>query len=184
MQVSGMSAETIQASMKHESQCKKLCIAISSAIHLVFAGVVGIIWALWWRNVNELQNAAETVNPDIAYNVYDAAPFTLWKLTPVNKQATGWTDYSSASEYGAAIEEECGSYILNSTDSCYLDGNNWSVIYAFCAVTMLLLAVNSGLMIIGAWSFHARGLASCCGSLCCCLNLAAIVTTGVFRFNN
>ena len=49
---------------------------------------------------------------------------------------------------------------------------------------MCLLAVNSGMMILGAWSFHARGLASCCGSMCCCLNLASIVTTGVFRYNN
>ena len=49
---------------------------------------------------------------------------------------------------------------------------------------MLLLAANSALMILGAWSFHARGLAGCCGSLCCCLNFAAIITTGVFRYNN
>ena len=49
---------------------------------------------------------------------------------------------------------------------------------------MILLAVNSALMVLGAWSFHARGLAGCCGSLCCCLNLASIITTGVFRFND
>ena len=49
---------------------------------------------------------------------------------------------------------------------------------------MLLLAANSILMIIGAWNFHARALAGTCGSLCCCLNLASIITTGVFRFNS
>ena len=51
-----MSAETIQASMKHESQCKKCCIAISSAIHLAFAAAVGLVFCLWWKNVNNINN--------------------------------------------------------------------------------------------------------------------------------
>ena len=67
---------------------------------------------------------------------------------------------------------------------CAPSGNRFNVIYILSGVTMLLLAANSALMILGAWSFHARGLAGCCGSLCCCLNLAAIITTGVFRYNN
>ena len=49
---------------------------------------------------------------------------------------------------------------------------------------MILLAVNSAVMIVGAWNFHARGVAGLCGSICCLLNFAAIITTGVFRFNN
>ena len=68
--------------------------------------------------------------------------------------------------------------------ACDTMGNRFSIIYALCGTTMLLLAANSALMILGAWSFHARGLAGCCGSLCCCLNFAAIITTGVFRYNN
>ena len=79
------------------------------------------------------------------------------------------------------IEEDCGS---DKSSSCYTNGNRWSIIYTFCGITMVLLSVNALLMIAGAWSFHARGLASCCGSLCCCLNLASIITAGVFRFNN
>ena len=49
---------------------------------------------------------------------------------------------------------------------------------------MLLLACNAGLMILGSWSFHARALTTCCGSLCLCLNLFAIIAAAVFRFNN
>ena len=50
MQVNGMSVESLQASMQHETQCKKCCIAIGSAIHLAFAGIVGLIFAIWWGN--------------------------------------------------------------------------------------------------------------------------------------
>ena len=86
---------------------------------------------------------------------------------------------SDAYDLVADIADACGT-----DTNCVDDGNRFSVIYAFCGVTMLLLAANSALMIIGAWSFHARGLAGCCGSLCCCLNFAAIITTGVFRYND
>ena len=48
---------------------------------------------------------------------------------------------------------------------------------------MLLLACNAGLMILGSWSFHARALTTCCGSLCLCLNLVAIIAAAVLRFN-
>ena len=37
-------------------------------------------------------------------------------------------------------------------------------------------------MMLGAFVFHARALASCCLCLLSCVNLAAIITTGVFRF--
>ena len=123
------------------------------------------------------------------YNAYDVGALVTYYATPTStsaadvlKQNSMWTDWSSAETYGTAIEEACGASEF--TDSCYTDGNNWSVIYSLCGVTMCLLALNSAMMILGAWSFHARGLASCCGSLCCCLNFAAIITTGVFRFNN
>ena len=89
------------------------------------------------------------------------------------------SNYSDAKDLVNDIDDACGS----DTD-CFEDGNRFSIIYALCGTTMLLLAANSALMILGAWSFHARGLAGCCGSLCCCLNFAAIVTTGVFRYNN
>ena len=68
-------------------------------------------------------------------------------------------------------------------NSCWDDGNRWSIVYTLGAITMLLLAVNSVILILGAWSFHMRSLSACCASLCTCLNLGAIVTIGVFRFN-
>ena len=48
---------------------------------------------------------------------------------------------------------------------------------------MFLLAGNSALLVLGAWYLSARSIAVFCGSLCYCNLFAAIVTTGVFRFN-
>ena len=48
---------------------------------------------------------------------------------------------------------------------------------------MLLLAINSCCMLAGTWVLQARLMAGVCGCCCCCLNLAAIITIGVFRFN-
>ena len=174
-----MSAETLQASMKHESQCKKCCIAIGSIVHLLFAGCVGLVYCLWWRNVNQIQSWAME---NCTGSECDDPP-TLYDIGPLTYFADGssnFSDYTQATIYYADLTSECGS---DATDSCWTNGNRWSVVYALCGITMLLLAVNSALMILGAWSFHARGLAACCGSLCCCLNLSAIITTGVFRYN-
>lgn len=48
----------------------------------------------------------------------------------------------------------------------------------------MLVAGNAGLQLIGVWSYHLRALSACCGSCLNCVVFAAIITTGVFRFNN
>jgi hypothetical protein len=63
-------------------------------------------------------------------------------------------------------------------------GNRFSKIYAFSGVTMILLALNSFCMLFSSCSYHVRGLTTICGALFSILNLAAIITTGVFRFNS
>ena len=184
MQVNGYSKEMLEESMKNESACKKLCIAIGSGIHLAFAAIVGIIFAVWLINANNINGMSENfgVNDDV--NIYDTLP-ALYIMDQESYTTNPYTYYSKdnwsdAMEYWVDIEKDCADDI----SSCMEHGNRFSVIYALSGVTMLLLAANSALMILGAWSFHARGLAGCCGSLCCCLNLASIITTGVFRFNH
>ena len=59
MQVNGYSKEMLEESMKNESACKKLCIAIGSGIHLAFAAIVGIIFAVWLVNANNMNSAYE-----------------------------------------------------------------------------------------------------------------------------
>ena len=67
--------------MEHESQGKKCCIAIGSIVHLVFAGCVGLVYCLWWKNVDDIQSlvapddckgkgALSTCATLTVYNVY------------------------------------------------------------------------------------------------------------------
>ena len=62
-------------------------------------------------------------------------------------------------------------------------GNRWSIVFALCGITLLLLAANSLLMAVGAYNVHARALASCCMGCLGCVNIAAIITAAVFRWN-
>ena len=111
-----------------------------------------------------------------APNVYDIYPAAYYNLG-----SDYFSDYDQATEYWITIGVDCG---LSDYDvSCWQDGNRWSVVYGFGGVVMVMLALNSAVMIAGAWNHHARGLSLACGGLCSCLNLAAIITIGVFRFN-
>ena len=74
MQVNGYSKEMLEESMKNESACKKLCIAIGSAIHLAFAGIVGIIFAVWLANANNINSVPEAFGYDGDTNIYNALP--------------------------------------------------------------------------------------------------------------
>ena len=118
--------------------------------------------------------------------MYDVYPVFYYQIPSERQQYFSSDNLDEASELFNDLLDQCGSTpVLNMPDwsqECWQDGNRWSVIYSLCGVTILLLAANSALMFFGAWSFHARGLAACCGSLCCCLNLAAIILTGIFRY--
>ena len=177
-----MSVEAMQASIDHETQCKKCCIAFGSMVHLAFAGAIGIIFALWWSNANQwnaIKNEyCERDSCDAM--IYNMGPLIYWYSDKFKATNYYGDNIKTADSYVNDLIDQCG---LDHQSSCWYEGNRWSIVYALCCSTMLLLAVNSGLMVIGAWSLHARGLAACCGSVCCCLNVAAIVTTGVFRYN-
>ena len=58
------------------------------------------------------------------------------------------------------------------------------IIYKLCGSTFVLMGLAYLITAIGAYSARLRVTGICC--LCClgCLNLAAIITTAVFRFNS
>ena len=62
-------------------------------------------------------------------------------------------------------------------------GCRWSVLYKFCGILLILIAFNNVFQALGAYNFKSRQIASCCSCCLCCVHLAAIITTGVFRFN-
>ena len=57
------------------------------------------------------------------------------------------------------------------------------MVYEFAGATLILIAVNSAIMAIGSWNWHARMCGGCCFCLLGIINLAAIIVTAVFRFN-
>lgn len=90
-----------------------------------------------------------------------------------------WADLELANEYIAEFETDGCTWSLN----CLEKGCRWSIIYSFSGITMLLLAANSMVQAVGSYRYRMRALGAVCASMLCCVNLAAIITTGVFRFN-
>ena len=82
-----------------------------------------------------------------------------------------------------ALAKEYRDELLPFDDDEVYDGCRWSIIYILCGITLLLIAVNALLQLLGTWNHKARAVSSCFASVLTCLNLCAIVTTGVFRFN-
>ena len=86
-----------------------------------------------------------------------------------------YTDYEKALEY----QSEITGWDYDTQQK----GTRFSVIYSLCGITMALLSVSNCCLILGAWSLYAR-MAGLCFACCLgCVNVAAIVTTGVFRYN-
>mmetsp|Transcript_26546 Transcript_26546/g.35508 ORF Transcript_26546/g.35508 Transcript_26546/m.35508 type:complete len:97 (+) Transcript_26546:312-602(+) len=69
------------------------------------------------------------------------------------------------------------------TDDDLSKGSRFPVVYKLCFVTFYLLLLANLFMLVGVKSRHMRAIGLCFMSLFGCLNLAAIVTTAVFRFN-
>jgi hypothetical protein len=63
------------------------------------------------------------------------------------------------------------------------EGCRWTIVFAFGGINFVLLAFNAVTLTFGVWYFNARLLGFCCSCLLGCVNIAAIVTTAVFRFN-
>ncbi len=63
------------------------------------------------------------------------------------------------------------------------EGCRWTMLYGFGGINFLLLAFNAVTLTCGVWNFNARLLGICCSCLLGCVNVAAIVCIGVFRFN-
>ena len=163
--------------MKYESKCKKCFITIGAAIHLLFALIIGCMFAVWLGNAYEIQDEwQDSVNCDMEdcdVIFYDHLPQLYFpaQYSP--------DDLEDARKYMQEIVDDCGV-----DQDCYKPGNRFSLIYALSGTTMLLLALNSCFMLCGTCSYWVRSLTAGCGGLCSCLNFAAIITTGVFRYNS
>lgn len=106
-------------------------------------------------------------------------------------QSDAWTDSKEAEELTNEILDDCDEYSKKQKDEgkfyeCFSNndkGNNWSMVFCFCSMTMMLTAINSVITFFGAHSFYLRSISSCCGFILCWVTTACIITVAVFRFN-
>ena len=93
----------------------------------------------------------------------------------------------TAGPFAEDNKEQATEYITDIIDKWSEDkivkGSRFSIIFAFCGITFIMLAAANLCLTIGTYSLHARMTGICCGCCLGCLNFAALITTAVFRFN-
>ena len=145
-----------------------------------------ICWGVWMVNANNIDSqftnkcnmnkSVVTSNlPSCDVSIYDIAwidgPYPSDTSEDLFKDAEDYCDFSTSSS------------TVDRNNDCLEKGIRWSVAYKFCFTICLIYMFASLILIAGAWNYHSRVFGGC--TFCCaqCLNLAAIITVGVFRFN-
>ena len=54
---------------------------------------------------------------------------------------------------------------LDDSVDCIRTGTRWLIVYKLCFAVTLIFTINALIMIVGAWSYHARMCGSCIFSL-------------------
>ena len=180
MQVQGFGA--LKQSMADEPSSVKKTILGFSFCGLVVTASIGGLFAAGMANANKLSsnytslcNSSGKSGCDI--NVYDLGFFF---------SGSQFTDVTQANEYTKEIFANCADSsptTLSDINDCLSGGSKWSIVWTLNAITMLSFAATNLIMMCGAYIFFARALGSCFSCLLGCLNLAAIIVTGVFRLN-
>ena len=159
-------------------------IGVFAIINWVIATAIGGAFLSYMINSSDIQSkwkdACDGTDLLGYNNPCDIVWYDIGYIFPygLGDEGGNWTDDTQAAEYQTDILEDCGTDI-----GCLLQGTRWSVVYAFCGITLMLVAANAGIQLIGVWSYHMRALSACCGSCLNCVVFAAIITTSVFRFN-
>ena len=103
------------------------------------------------------------------YNVY---------FYNTDKLAT-WANDGLAKEYIDTLENDGCAWNMD----CVEDGCRWATIYYFSGVVMLVFAATSLVQVAGSWYHKLRFLGVILACILGCINLAALILTGVVRFN-
>lgn len=176
MQVQG--ATGYEKVMLRESKQVKMGILIGAGVGAVACAVIGGFWAAGMTNVAKTDNHicdefGKEVYCEYYQSYYDFGFFFSGKE---------WTDPTLAETMMEELVEECPDLVFPEIFDCLGGGSKWSVIWSFNSITVLGLGVTNLLIMWGAYNFTARALGSCCFCLLSCVNLAAIITTAVYRF--
>ena len=172
-----VNADGLRAVMEAESPSRKIGFAAQAALWMLFFGVSGGVYLAASSRAYKINEAmCNKDDPNVAYlhplcadvnnNVYDIG-------------ALIWNKYSDEVEAAVLISE-----ISKMDDATIFQGTRFTVIYTLCGITFCTIAASYLCLAAGAWSLWARMTGLVCGCLFGCVNLAALITTGVFRFNS
>ena len=176
--------------MEIESKPRKIWLAIQSVVQMVFYSAAAVIYFLLLANANKINELycdgnSTRLNPDNenqnlagacaisdSGNAYDQIPLFCKNYLDIDDNKQYVYDLL------ASIQN------LENSDKAKQIGTNFTLIYLFCGMTFILLAVTQLILLASIWNLYARivGVISSC--IFTMLNFAAIVTTGVFRFSD
>ena len=92
--------------------------------------------------------------------------------------------------YNGSFVDDAAAKALNDTlsascdDECYKRGCQWSIVYALAGFTLVLLAANAILLVLGGWIYRARMLGLFCHNFLNVFLLASLITTHRYRYRD
>ena len=139
-------------------------------------------------NLKALDPTAECTDDQ---NPYDVTYFFTGYGLLGGKPFGSFTDQSAADDLIKSALSDCGKNVPTTVisrgaalNTCYPEGSRWSIVWKLNGITCLMMAATYLLVfVIGAYNFHSRALGGCLGCCIGCVNFAALITTGVFRYN-
>ena len=186
MQVSGQ-MEVVKTMMEAESPARKLSYMIQGIVWTILFATMGGIYLSYMVNANKWNDlfdlkaceASTQMKAWIALINSDGGNVSCEdfkdRVYDLMFWAGPWDDEDQLNEYGQDLEDwDAGKVAL---------GSRFSVVYAFCGITFIMIATANLCISIGAYNLQARMLGGCCGCCFGCINFAALITTAVFRFN-
>ena len=165
--------EGIKSGMHREPLWKKLMITFCGMLVFILTLTLGIYGFDYWGDVLHIQN------DDTVFMIYNDTFFgnsTYYDIQylAVNQTVQVYSDLTKATELNTTLYEECD-------DDCLKKGSQWSIVYALAAWTLIFMAINGVLLMLGGWFYRCRLLGIFCHHFLSIFLLASIITTYKYR---
>ena len=160
--------EGIKTGMRREYLWKKLCVCGGGFVTLVLSLVLGSYQMSYWTNVMIIQN-----------NFNNTAKFnnTLWENSTfydIQFLNDTYSNETHAKELKLSINETCD-------DTCQKQGTQWSIIYLLAGFTLIFMAINAILLVLGGWIYRSRMIGIFCHHFLTIFLLASVIVTYRYR---
>ena len=187
MQVSGQ-MEVVKTMMDAETPARKLSYMIQGIIWTILFATMGGIYLSYMVNANKWN---DTFDVDHCEDSAEAAQFIAQikalggdlSCKDLDDRVYDLMFWAGPFDISAQEQADYMSDLKDWDVDKIALGSRFSVVYAFCGITFIMIATANLCISIGAYNLQARMLGGCCGCCFGCINFAALITTAVFRFN-